>query len=60
MLFGSMVELFFNYNLFENNYQSHAIIRYLMDMTLYPFDILLNTKNDYSHLYAINMEDFIW
>ena len=59
MLFGSMVELFLDYNLFENNNQSHAIIRYLMDMTSYPFDILLNIKNDYSHLYVINIQDFI-
>lgn len=60
MLFIGMVELFFDYSSFENNSHAHAIARYLMDMTLYPFDILLNTKNDYSHLYAINIQDFIW
>lgn len=59
MLFVGMVELFFDYSPFENNSHAHAIVRYLMDMTLYPFYILLSTKNDYSHLYAINIQDFI-
>lgn len=60
MLFDNMVELFFDYNLFKNNNYEHTILRYLMDITLYPPWISSNIKNDYSHLYAVNIQDFIW
>lgn len=60
MLFGSMVKLFLDYNLFENNNYTYVIIMYLINIYAYPYGYFAQTENDYSHLYAIKIKDYIW